>query len=625
MRVGDVSLRTDFDHRSRRAMIVIVSMVVAFGFIAAGLLTWRAGSGLCELSKARLENEAPALAKELMIGSQAQVNTLLALARERYPKGFAFELVQQRANQSTFSCAWNPLGVSFELPLTFAGEPVGVLRGSSALAPWWAWAVGILVFALSTMLIMWRLTSSYHAHLVAHVIDPISRLAQTSRHSHGGAESSTSEQVADGEGNVLYREVDFLRTAIIQWKRSAQYEAVARTTQALAHDVRKPFSIIKLIIQAIEMEKDAARVNEILKMAMPEVEQAMVGVEGMIQDVMQIGSDVKPNTGSVSPVSLAHTALVEMFRIEPEAQVTIQSQFHHSTLVDVDSTRIARVFANVIGNAIQAMKKRGKIWIHTAQRGSMVEFTLGNSGSYIPAENHEKIFDSFFTSGKKDGTGLGLAIARRIVELHGGKITCKSNRGGSTSDDQVEFVFTLPASPSLDNSSKEQFPKSATEIRDTLAMSRIAKPVLSTTVSDEEIEGQIQMARSGATAPMVILVVDDEAIYRNGLCAFLERSNTLNDFVRIEFASDDKTALQLAGTLKPALVIQDIDLGSQSLDGIEVVRSLRASEFQGKICIHSNRFLTEDTRVALEAGADMVLPKPMSRSQFIKLILAASA
>lgn len=67
-----------------------------------------------------------------------------------------------------------------------------------------------------------------------------------------------------------------------------------------------------------------------------------------------------------------------------------------------------------------------------------------------------------------------------------------------------------------------------------------------------------------------------------------------------------------------------VSFRSNALNGIDVVRSLRQAGFQGKICIPSNRFLTEDTRIALEAGADMILPKPMSRAQFLKLILASS-
>jgi CheY-like chemotaxis protein len=66
-----------------------------------------------------------------------------------------------------------------------------------------------------------------------------------------------------------------------------------------------------------------------------------------------------------------------------------------------------------------------------------------------------------------------------------------------------------------------------------------------------------------------------------------------------------------------------VDLGPQSVSGLEVVKSLRDAGFPGQICVHSNRFLPEDNKRALEAGADTVLPKPMGRAHFLKLILAS--
>ncbi len=66
-----------------------------------------------------------------------------------------------------------------------------------------------------------------------------------------------------------------------------------------------------------------------------------------------------------------------------------------------------------------------------------------------------------------------------------------------------------------------------------------------------------------------------------------------------------------------------MDLGPASKDGIEIVKQLRDQGFAGHICVHSNRFLATDNKSALAAGADTVLPKPLGRMHFLKLILAA--
>src|SRR6185437_16597274 len=81
--------------------------------------------------------------------------------------------------------------------------------------------------------------------------------------------------------------------------------------------------------------------------------------------------------------------------------------------------------------AVEAMAVRGEIRLATADvagpaGGKAVEITVANTGSYIPPERMERLFEGFATSGKTGGTGLGLAIARRIMVAHGGTIRCSS-------------------------------------------------------------------------------------------------------------------------------------------------------------------------------------------------------
>ena len=70
--------------------------------------------------------------------------------------------------------------------------------------------------------------------------------------------------------------------------------AISRTTQSLAHDVRKPFSMFKMIIDAVDGEDDPIEAKQLLKESLPEVQQAMASVNGMISDVLEIGSESAP-------------------------------------------------------------------------------------------------------------------------------------------------------------------------------------------------------------------------------------------------------------------------------------------------------------------------------------------
>ncbi len=418
--------------------------------------------------------------------------------------------------------------------------------------------------------------------------------------------------------------------ALEESRRLKSYEVIAQTTQSLAHDVRKPFSMFKSIIQVIEGTEDPSEVRKVLQLTLPEVNQAMASVEGMIQDVMQIGSDATMNLEDAAPSTLIEAALGDLFRIYPEADVSLSYDFSHRHMVRVDSLRVERVFANILGNAMQAMRERGNLWVRTLERDGFIEFTLGNGGSHIPHESLPKLFDAFFTSGKKGGTGLGLAIAKKIVEAHGGAIHCVSKVSDAFPQGMVEFVFTLPVAQSICAPRLEALPRTSREIQSALAGVRIVasrQEGMGADPREAEIESAIlqRINQLPETRPQVltVLVVEDEGVYRNGLLSLLEHSENLSRHVRMVFAYNDSEALAAIDEHNPVLVIEDVDLGATSRDGIEIVTMLRAKGFKGHICVHSNRFLAGDNRAALAAGADTVLPKPLGRAHFLKLLLAS--
>ena len=137
------------------------------------------------------------------------------------------------------------------------------------------------------------------------------------------------------------------------------------------------------------------------------------------------------------------------------------------------------------------------------------------------------------------------------------------------------------------------------------------------------IEKQILKLCQASKPLLSVLIVDDEGVYRNSLAALLNRSEELKERLQIICAKNSKEALKFCQAA-PSLVILDVDLGPCSLGGYEVVEKLRKQGFEGVICIHSNRSTTEDFTAAVAAGADAVLPKPMSRAHVLKLVLNAA-
>ena len=107
-----------------------------------------------------------------------------------------------------------------------------------------------------------------------------------------------------------------------------------------------------------------------------------------------------------------------------------------------DRHQLQQVFLNVVVNAEQALRDRGKrldVSVEVDEKREAVTVCFGNDGPPIPADALPHIFDPFFTTKTRDeGTGLGLAIGRRIVQEHGGDITVESDAGGTT------FTIRLP-------------------------------------------------------------------------------------------------------------------------------------------------------------------------------------
>ncbi|WP_375563191.1 PAS domain S-box protein [Bernardetia sp. OM2101] len=101
---------------------------------------------------------------------------------------------------------------------------------------------------------------------------------------------------------------------------------------------------------------------------------------------------------------------------------------------------LIQVWTNIIHNAIQAMKNKGRLFIQTSIEDNKVLVAIQDSGGGIPKKIQNRIFDAFFTTkGVGEGSGLGLDITRKIIEKHNGKIWFEALEGVGTT-----FFIELP-------------------------------------------------------------------------------------------------------------------------------------------------------------------------------------
>jgi nitrogen-specific signal transduction histidine kinase/CheY-like chemotaxis protein len=403
--------------------------------------------------------------------------------------------------------------------------------------------------------------------------------------------------------------------------------AIAKTTQILAHDVRKPFSLIEGMLAMLLQGVDRATVLQFHD----EVRVAIAAVNGMLADIMAIGTPRRAGAGAAPlvPAQIAKavgSALAHNIKAMRRADVDLVYTLLHTHRPAIDEPGLMRVLANILANAVQAMHGKGRIMITTAERDGVVDIAVHNTGSCIPPEHLGRVFEPFFTHGKKDGTGLGLAIVGKIVADFGGQVACASDPQSGTC-----FLVRLPASgvPDADlPQALATLPAHATRV---LSAVKSEAPTVRAeerdAVTEAGLAASARAALRAAQRSLRLLVCDDEELYVAALRAHLgdaiatDSSRTEGVIMRSCSTSDAAlAALQGDGF---DLFVLDVDLAGSPLGGFDLCREIRARQPEAIICIHSNRGEVEYHGEALRAGANLFLPKPMHRIHLLQLLLTA--
>ena len=105
-------------------------------------------------------------------------------------------------------------------------------------------------------------------------------------------------------------------------------------------------------------------------------------------------------------------------------------QYEGTCQLDVD--KLARAVYNLTSNAVDAMPDGGTLTLSTASTNGYMVIGIGDTGPGIPEEVRSRLFEPFFTHGKRHGTGLGLSIVKKIMDEHRGRVEVDSTIGKGT-------------------------------------------------------------------------------------------------------------------------------------------------------------------------------------------------
>jgi two-component system nitrogen regulation sensor histidine kinase GlnL len=242
---------------------------------------------------------------------------------------------------------------------------------------------------------------------------------------------------------AVLRDLSRIRQLENEVRRGETLAAAGRMAVGVAHEIRNPLGAIRGAVQLLARELGPEpRLAEYTDVLLKEVDR----VNRIIETLLDLGRPVQVRC---VPLNL-HQILERVILLTEEparaAGVSVVRRYDPSLPPILgDEDRLLQVFHNLVRNALDAMKRGGRLTLSTrasldalygkidlggGQR-TMVEVALADEGSGIPAAARARIFDPFFTT-KERGLGLGLAICHRILEEHRGAIHVESAEGRGT-------------------------------------------------------------------------------------------------------------------------------------------------------------------------------------------------
>jgi signal transduction histidine kinase len=354
-------------------------------------------------------------------------------------------------------------------------------------------------------------------------------------------------------------------------------EANARKDEflaTLAHELRNPLAPIRTGLELIRRSGDTVVAVERVRGMMERQVGHMVRLIDDLLDVSRITSgrivlQREPTLiGSLVRSAVeANRAAMAAKRIELHVDLPTEDR-----VIDVDPTRFVQILSNLLHNAAKFTNDDGSVSVSvteappTSDGMRQVSISVIDSGIGISPEFLPRVFDLFTqgeTRSSQPGLGIGLALARRLVELHGGRLDARSQGHGRGS----EFTIQLPSGTTQSVAARE------------------------TRADEQRLERQV-------------LVIDDNRDAANATAMLIEKMGG-----QARVAYDGESALEMLQEYDPEIIL--LDIGMRGPDGYETCQRIRRVLGNRVLLVALTGFGQEqDKEKALREGFDAHITKP---------------
>lgn len=250
------------------------------------------------------------------------------------------------------------------------------------------------------------------------------------------------------ELSATEKKINSIRHTILQQKLNAQIAEQKKNdlVMYLAHDLKTPLASVIGYLNLLRDEKEISDElrEKYISISLEKAER----LEDLINEFFEITrfnlSDITLQYGKINLTRLLEQLVYEFKPMLADKNLIYNINAENDIVINCDGDKIQRAFDNILRNAVIYSFENSKINITANRVDNGVSITFSNNGNTIPQEKLERIFEQFYrfdeARSTNGGAGLGLAIVKQIIELHGGKISAKSE------NNLIEFTVVLPLS-----------------------------------------------------------------------------------------------------------------------------------------------------------------------------------
>jgi PAS domain S-box-containing protein len=241
---------------------------------------------------------------------------------------------------------------------------------------------------------------------------------------------------AEHEGMiVVFQDLTELKALQGELLNKERFAAMGRVVAGVAHEIRNPLFGISAIGQIFERELTDPAQQELCRALLAETKR----LNQLVEELLIYGRPMKLNREDAD-LRVLWEEVLDLHREELRQRgIKVSGDYAvRHPIAYFDLNQVRQVFLNLLRNAMEATPDGGAISITMLLADDFLMFQVTDTGSGIPPDSLEHVFDLFYTT-KSKGTGLGLAICRKIIRDHGGDIAVESTIGVGTT-----VSLTLP-------------------------------------------------------------------------------------------------------------------------------------------------------------------------------------